>query len=214
MDKPQGIESRNQPMGFAGEYIEGLKQCLDALLLEEVAEVIHCLEEAYREGKQVFIIGNGGSAATASHMACDLGNMTLPEGGYAEPRFRVTALTDNVPWITALANDWGYEHIFSEQLKNLLRKGDLVIAISGSGRSANIIEGIRVAKALGAKVLGILGFDGGKAKEMVDASVIVRSEHYGYIEDVHMVLDHLITAYFRAQLRRKSTAGKPVKSEP
>jgi D-sedoheptulose 7-phosphate isomerase len=193
-------ESTSRQIGFSGDYVEGLKKCLDTLLLEEVAGVIHCLEEAYREGKQVFIIGNGGSAATASHMACDLGKVILPEAGDAAPRFRVMALTDNTPWITALANDLGYEYIFSEQLKNMLHKGDLVIAISGSGNSPNILEGIKVAKLLGAKVLGILGFDGGKAQEMVDASVIVRSENYGYVEDVHMALDHLVTAYFRTLL--------------
>jgi D-sedoheptulose 7-phosphate isomerase len=201
-------ESTNQQIGFAGEYLEGLKKCIDALSLEEVAGVMGCLEEAYREGKQIFIIGNGGSAATASHMACDLGKVILPEAGNAAWRFRVTALTDNVPWITAVANDFGYEYIFSEQLKNLLHKGDLVIAISGSGRSPNIIEGIRVAKSLGAKVLGILGFDGGKAGGMVDASIIVRSENYGYIEDVHMILDHLIAAYFRTLLRKEIVAGQ------
>lgn len=203
MGEPQGIEYRSRQIGFAKEYLEGLKKCIDALSLEEVAGVIRCLDEAYREGKQVFIIGNGGSAATASHMACDLGKVILPEEGDAKPRFRVMALTDNVPWITALANDLGYEYVFAEQLKNLLHKGDLVIAFSGSGNSPNIIEGIRVAKSLGAKVLGILGFDGGKAGEMVDSSIIVRSEQYGYIEDVHLVLDHLVTGYFRTSLRRR-----------
>lgn len=196
-------ESKDRQIGFAREYLEGLKKCMDALLLEEVAGVIRCLEEAYREGKQVFIIGNGGSAATASHMACDLGKVILPEAGDNAPRFRVSALTDNTPWITALANDLGYEYIFSEQLKNLLHKGDLVIAISGSGNSPNIIEGIKVAQFLGAKVLGILGFDGGKAAEMVDASIIVKSENYGYVEDIHMVLDHLVTAYFKTLLAKK-----------
>lgn len=190
-------ESKNRAIGFSREYLEGLKKCIDSLLLEEVAGVIRCLDEAYQEGKQVFIIGNGGSAATASHMACDLGKVILPEAGDSSPRFRVMALTDNTPWITALANDLGYEYIFSEQLKNLAHKGDLVIAISGSGNSPNILEGIRVAKSLGAKVLGILGFDGGKAEGMADASIIVRSENYGHIEDVHMVLDHLVTAYFK-----------------
>lgn len=206
-------ESKDRQIGFAREYLEGLKKCMDALLLEEVAGIIRLLEEAYREGKQVFIIGNGGSAATASHMACDLGKVILPEEGDAAPRFRVMALTDNTPWITALANDLGYEYVFSEQLKNLLHKGDLVIAISGSGNSPNIIEGIRVAKSLGAKVVGMLGFNGGKAKEMVDASIIVRSENYGYIEDVHLVLDHLITNHFITLLRKRSLWDKTMESE-
>jgi D-sedoheptulose 7-phosphate isomerase len=196
-------ENTQRQIGFAREYFEGLKKCLNALLLEEVAGLIGYLKEAYREGRQVFIIGNGGSAATASHMACDLGKIILPDGDNTARRFRVTALTDNVPWITALANDLGYEYIFSEQLINLLHKGDLVIAISGSGSSPNILEGIRAAKLLEAKVVGILGFDGGKAGEMVDASIIVRSENYSYIEDVHMVLDHLVAAYFRTLLAKE-----------
>ena len=135
-------DSRMDETQFAREYLEGLKKCLDTLSLEQVAEVIGCLEEVYREGKQVFIIGNGGSAATASHMACDLGKNILPRGmEETARRFRVVALTDNVPWMTALANDLGYEHIFSEQLKNLVQEGDLVIAISGSGNSPSIMGG-------------------------------------------------------------------------
>ena len=186
----------NRRVEFAQEYLDGLKKCLDTLSVEQVAEVIGCLEDAYREGRQVFIIGNGGSAATASHMACDLGKNILPkEGRETARRLRVVALTDNVPWITALANDLGYEYIFSEQLKNMVQEGDLVIAISGSGNSANIIEGGRVAKAVGAKVVGMLGFDGGQVKELIDDCVVVRSNSYGYIEDIHMMLGHLMTAY-------------------
>ena len=201
MAQPQVSESANQRIVFAREYLGGLKECLDALSLEQVAEVIGYLEEAYLEGKQVFIIGNGGSAATASHMACDLGKNILSKA--ASPtarRFRVMALTDNMPWITALANDLGYESVFAEQLKNLVQSGDLVIAISGSGNSPNIIEGLRVAKALGAETIGILGSDGGKAKTMVGLRVIVNAADYSYIEDAHMVLNHLVTAWFREKL--------------
>ena len=197
MSKSRPRGSVNLRIAFAMEYLAGLKNTLDVLSVEQVAEMMGCLEDAYREGRQVFIIGNGGSAATASHMACDLGKNTLRiENKETARRFRVMALTDNVPWITALANDLGYEHVFSEQLKNLVQEGDLVIAISGSGNSSNIVEGVRVAKALGAKVVGILGFDGGKVREMVDVSVVVKGNEYGYIEDIHMVLDHLATKYF------------------
>ena len=197
--------SKDQRIAFAGDYLEGLKNCLDVLSREELAEVINRLAEAYREGRQVFIIGNGGSAATASHLASDWGKNILPDKDKAAKRLHVTALTDNVSWITALANDLGYEYIFSEQLKNLVNKGDLVIAISGSGNSPNITEGIRVARSLGAKLIGILGFDGGKARDMVDTAIVVKSDNYGYVEDVHMVLGHLITSYFRTRLAR--TAG-------
>ena len=131
-------------------------------------------------------------------MACDLGkNILSSDNEGTTRRFRVASLTDNVPWITALANDLGYEHIFSEQLKCLVQRKDLVIAISGSGNSPNIVEGVKVAKALGAKTVAILGFDGGIVREMVDAYILVESDHYGYIEDVHMTLDHLLTTYFR-----------------
>ena len=195
---------------FAGAYLEGLKSCVAALPLEQVAEVIECLEQAYVDGRQVFIIGNGGSAATASHMACDLGKTILPSAaGERTRRFRVMALTDNVPWMTALANDLGYEHIFSEQLKNLVQKGDVLIAISGSGNSPNIVKGVQAAKALGATVVGILGFDGGKVKDLVDTSVLIRSNNYGYVEDLHMVLDHLITAYFREVVNGEKREAEP-----
>ena len=119
------------------------------------------------------------------------------------------ALTDNVPWMTALANDLGYEHIFSEQLKNLVQKGDVLIAISGSGNSPNIVKGVQAAKALGATVVGILGFDGGKVKDLVDTSVLIRSDNYGYVEDLHMVLDHLITAYFREVVNGEKREAEP-----
>lgn len=183
---------------FAREYLAGLDSCLKALPLEQVAELIIYLEEAYCRGKHVFIIGNGGSAALASHMACDLGKTVLSTESQAKVRrFRVMSLTDNVSWITALGNDLGYEHVFSEQLRNLANPGDLVIAITGSGNSPNIIEAVKTAKEMGVKVVGILGFDGGRVKDLVDACIIVLSNHYGYIEDVHTMLDHLITAYFK-----------------
>lgn len=191
----------NERTNLAVRYINGLKRCLDLLSLEQVTEIASCLEEAYREGRHVFIIGNGGSAATASHMACDLGKNTIPrEFEGVSRRFKVTALADNVPLITALANDMGYEYIFSEQLKHLAQKGDLLIAISGSGNSPNILEGVKTARALGLKTLGLLGFDGGVVREMVDVYVLVDSNDYGHIEDMHLVLNHLITAYLRSMI--------------
>ena len=190
-------ESFEKRIDFSKGYLEGLKRCLDEISFDQIADVIGHLEEAYQQGKQVFFIGNGGSAATASHMACDLGKNILPDIGKEETRrFRVIALSDNVPWITALANDLGYEHIFSEQLRNLVQEGDLVIAISGSGNSPNIVEAVRVARVIGAQTVGILGFDGGELLKMVDSYILVESTEYGYIEDVHMVMDHVITSYF------------------
>jgi D-sedoheptulose 7-phosphate isomerase len=191
-------QSVDQRRKFGKQYLDGLTKCLAALELDQIAEVIGYLDEAIRNGSRIFIIGNGGSAATASHMACDLGKNTF-HASFTDPanRFQVMALTDNTPWITALANDLGYDYIFSEQLKNLVAEGDLVIAISGSGNSQNILEGIATAKKLQAKVVGLLGFDGGKAKDMVDAYILVESDNYGYIEDIHMVLDHMLTSFFQ-----------------
>jgi len=188
---------RMNKINFANTYLVGLKKCIDALSLEQVGDVIDYIQETYLDGKQIFIIGNGGSAATASHMANDLGKTA--SGSRVDEytkRFRVMSLVDNVSWITAIGNDLGYDHIFSEQLKNLVQEGDLVIAISGSGNSPNILEGLKVAKAIGAKVIGFLGFNGGKAIDLVDKYVLVESDSYGYIEDIHLILDHLITEYF------------------
>jgi D-sedoheptulose 7-phosphate isomerase len=192
------------PLELSRQYLDGLKMCIDTLSLEQIAEVIGYIEAAYQENRQILIMGNGGSAATASHMACDLGKNILPkQTAKSHPRCRVIALTDNVPWITALANDLRYEYIFSEQLRNLVREGDLVIAISGSGNSPNILEGVRTAKTLRAKVVGILGFNGGQVREMVDHYVIVNSSSYGYIEDIHMVLVHIITNYLATLLSQR-----------
>jgi D-sedoheptulose 7-phosphate isomerase len=190
-------QSGTRCVDFAREYVEGLQQCIESLDLGEVAEVIGYIEEAYDRGRQVLIIGNGGSAGAATHMAADLGKNILPEGHPdGARRLRALSLADNVAWITALANDLGYEHVFSEQIKNLVQEGDLVIAISGSGRSPNILEGMRAARRAGARVVALLGFDGGPAKDLADAHVLVCAHRYGHIEDLHMVLIHLVTSYF------------------
>jgi len=146
-------------------------------------------------GGQVFIIGNGGSAATASHMACDLSKTILGLNTATGHRFRVMALTDNTPLITAWANDVSYECVFAEQLKTWVNSGDLVIAFTASGNSPNIIEAVKVARALGAYTFGILGFDGGHTKDFVDECVIVPIDNYGYVEDIHLALDHIVAAY-------------------
>lgn len=181
---------------FVKDYLEGLKRCIDVLSIDSIAELIRLLDEAYQRGRQVFIIGNGGSAATASHMASDLSKTILPKNASdSVKRFRVMALTDNVPWLTALANDLSYQQIFAEQLKTWVDPGDLVIAISGSGNSPSILEGIRVAKSKGATVVGMLGFEGGAARAIVDHMVLVRSDSFGFIEDLHVALNHLVTAF-------------------
>lgn len=187
---------------FPKNYLTGLKQLLDRLPLADFERVTQAVEAAHAAGKQIFVIGNGGSAATASHMMNDLNKGTLGHKGDAPwKRFRVIALTDNVSLMTAWANDTDYDHIFSEQLKNLAQPGDLLIAISASGNSPNIVVAVETAKTMGLKVVGLAGFGGGKLAKLADVAFVVPSEDYGPIEDVHMILDHMLTAYFYEKLK-------------
>ena len=141
---------------------------------------------------------NGGSAATASHMACDLGKNTIQAN---VTRFRIMSLTDNTPLLSALANDLGYDAVFSEQLMNLIRRGDVLVAITGSGSSANVVEAMRYSRSRGATVVALVGFNGGDAAELADEYILVPSDDYGLVEDVHMILNHVLVGYFREKLR-------------
>jgi D-sedoheptulose 7-phosphate isomerase len=189
---------------FAKTYVQDLKSVLDKLPLDKLDGIAAALESAHEAGKQIFIIGNGGSAATASHMMNDLNKGTLGHKGDATwKRFRVIALTDNVSLMTAWANDTDYNHVFSEPLKNLAQRGDVLIAISASGNSPNIIAAVEAAKQIGLTVLGLGGFTGGKLAQLADVSFVVPSSGYGPVEDVHMILDHIITGYLYEKLRGK-----------
>jgi len=175
------------------DYVEHLKKTVDLINLEQVNKISEILSRAYRNDKSVFIIGNGGSASTASHFASDLGKGTL-ERYYDmhKKRFRAYSLTDNVVLMTAYGNDLDYNNIFAQQLRNLIEKGDVLIAITASGNSENILRAIDLANKQGATTIGFLGFEGGKAKDMTDHSIIVKSENYGVIEDIHLMLEHMI----------------------
>jgi D-sedoheptulose 7-phosphate isomerase len=189
---------------FVADYFERLATLIQRIPLERIEAVGDILYEAYRHGKRVFIVGNGGSASTASHMACDLGKNTISPN---RPRFRVMSLNDNIPLITSLANDFGYEHVFSEQLVNLIRPGDLLVVISGSGKSKNILNAMRYARDCGAMTIAFLGFDGGAALTLADECVVVPDDDYGRIEDVHLVLNHALTAYFRRRVDEDEVGG-------
>ncbi len=179
---------------FSRQYIDALVSVLQNLPLDDWARVLQLLERAFVERRQVFIVGNGGSAATASHMANDLMLGVAKEGGRG---FRAIALTDSVPLMTAIANDTGYDNVFTAQLRALGRPGDVLIAISGSGKSPNVVEAVKVAREIGIMTVGFLGMGGGQLRELVDAAIVVPSNDYGLIEDIHLMLDHLMTAYFR-----------------
>jgi D-sedoheptulose 7-phosphate isomerase len=176
------------------KYISHLQGVLERLSLADVRQSIDLVVEAYQADRQIFVIGNGGSASTASHLACDLGKGTSLPG---KRRFRVVSLTDNVATMTAWANDACYEDVFVEQLKNLVNPGDLVIGISASGNSENVVRAIRYARNIGCKTVSWTGFGGGKLAQTTEVSVVVDSSAYGPVEDVHLILNHVLHAWIR-----------------
>ena len=185
------------PKDFINGYLLEITRCLASIDKTKIELIIDVLVDAYKKDRKVFILGNGGSASTASHMACDLGKGTLQRiYDNTERRFRVISLTDNVAIMTAFANDLSFDEIFVQQLRNLVDTDDIVIALSGSGNSPNVIKAMEYAKLCGAKTIGILGFKtGGKVGSIVDISIVVDSNHYGPIEDIQLVLNHMIAAW-------------------
>lgn len=178
---------------FSKSYLKYVCSVLEKISLDEIGLFVESLLKARDRGATVYFVGNGGSAATASHFANDI---AIGTRCFDKP-FRVISLCDNQAVITAIANDDGFEQIFSQQLGILLKKDDVVVAISASGNSKNLLSAIETAKQKGAITVGLTAFDGGKLKEMVDLSVHVPTNRgeYGPAEDGHMVLDHLVGSY-------------------
>jgi len=181
-------------LDFIEAYFRTLTDVIALLPRAELAKAMEVLEDARAQGRRVFIAGNGGSAATASHMANDFVKGVAKGGGAG---LQAISLADNVALVTAIANDEDYREVFAGQLDALGRPGDVLIAISGSGNSPNIVRAVEVAQRLGIRTIGFLGMNGGKVATMTDVTVVVPSDDYGPIEDVHMAFDHLITAYLR-----------------
>jgi len=179
---------------YAVEYFQKLKQGLDRLDLKALEKIIEVLAQAREEGRQIFIFGNGGSAATASHFANDLNKLASAE---TKKKFKAIALTDNVPLMTAWANDEDYAEIFARQLDNFLNEGDIVIGISGSGNSENVLRALQLASQRGAISIGFLGFDRGRMKDLVDYFLWFQENHYGRVEDAHAILCHVIAHALR-----------------
>ncbi len=175
---------------YFDRYIEGLQK-IDPNKIDRITNILY---NAWKFGNAVFIIGNGGNASTASHMACDLGKGTLEnhhDSGLK--RLKISSLTDNVASMTALSNDLGYENVFSQQLINLGRHGDILIVMTASGNSPSIIKAIKTANDLGMATIGLLGFDGGKAKSILDHYIVYEEKHYGRVEDFHLMVNHILT---------------------
>ena len=181
-------------MTYYEQYVGGIKQTLDALPWAAVHDVVNLLHQARLAGKQIFVMGNGGSASTASHLACDLNKNTVAPN---YPRFRVISLTDNMAFFSACANDFSYEDVFAEQLANFVREDDIVIAISSSGNSPNVLKAVKLARAHKAITVGWSGYDGGKLAGLVDIPIVVASHSIEQIEDIHLMLEHMITAALR-----------------
>jgi D-sedoheptulose 7-phosphate isomerase len=181
-------------MSYIEWYLKEVGDILERLPNDQIAQIILALEQARMDGRQIFIIGNGGSAATASHFANDLLKATVIDG---KPRMKPIALTDNIPIMLAYANDCGYETIFAEQLDALAAPNDLVVAFSGSGRSPNVLRALDLARDRGLTTISITGRDGGEMKERSDICLIAPCEPMEQIEDVHIVLCHLIYSAIR-----------------
>jgi D-sedoheptulose 7-phosphate isomerase len=170
-------------------YLLELQNTLKQLPTARIQEAIDLLVEARMERRQVFIMGNGGSASTASHFVCDLAKNTRnPE----LPNFRVIGLTDNMAIFSALANDEGYENVFAQQLASFVEADDIVIGISASGNSANVLNAIELGNKVGARTIGMTGFDGGQLRKMVDIDIHIPSDCIEHVEDIHLMLEHLI----------------------
>ena len=190
-----------------GGHLSRLQQCLRDLPADRVAAMAERIWDAARAGGQIITAGNGGSAATASHMALDLGKSTLGRNSHPSAlRVRTFALNDPVPVITAWANDHGYDRVFAEQIRTLAGPGDAAVFFSVSGNSRNVVAAARAAHAVGATVIGVLGRPGGAMRHLADLAIIVPSEDYQIVEDVHLAISHIVTRYVM-QMMETTTAG-------
>ena len=185
----------------AKQYFDELQRVAAGLSHDAVNQVADTLVKANESGQTVYLFGNGGSASLASHLACDLGKGTAYCNG--GKRFRVLALTDNLPTLTAWANDAGYEDVFSEQLRNFVQPHDVAFAISGSGNSKNVLNALQVAREAGATTVGISGFQGGEMKSLCDVCVVVPSNNMQIIEDLHLSMAHAIFRIVYSRMSRR-----------
>ncbi len=180
-------------MSFPAEYKGKLFSALDRIDLDKVDEAIAVLRQARDKARQIFVCGNGGSAATANHFACDIAK----GASYGRRRrFRIMALSESVSTLTAYANDISYDAVFVEQLKNFANPDDVLIAISASGNSPNVIHAVEYARSIGVYTIGLSGRDGGKLRPLADLSMHVDHSHMGRVEDAHMVICHMIGYHF------------------
>ena len=184
---------------FIDEYVSSLHGVMAQFDPAQFEKIVTILADAYKNDKQIFIAGNGGSAGTANHFVCDFGKNAVPFTGTGpgKRRFRIISVCDNIEKITALGNDIAFEEIFRQQLINLMREGDVFIAISASGNSPDIVRACEYAKEMKSRIIVLAGFDGGKIKECAEAALVVPLKSYEQIEDIHLIICHIIVYYFK-----------------
>lgn len=180
-------------MAFASQYKQQLLATLNTVDLDRVEALIDVFRRAREEDRQIFVFGNGGSAATANHFACDI----VKGASYGrDKRFRILSLSEQIPTMTAYSNDVGYESVFVEPLKNFARQGDIAMAISGSGNSENVVQAIDYANSIGCYTVGLSGITGGRLRPNVNLSLHVAENHMGRVEDAHFFICHMVCYHF------------------
>jgi len=184
--------------GYVKRYVDDTHAALaDPYLAQGIAKIVPILLKAREDDRTIYFFGNGGSASTASHFVCDIGKATIRGEG---KRFRCVALVDNVESLTAWANDAEYGRVFSEQLATLAHPGDVAFGISGSGNSPNVLKAMEIAPRLGLRTVGLTGMGGGKLRSLVEVPLVVPSNNMQHIEDVHLLVCHLLTSYLRDEV--------------
>jgi D-sedoheptulose 7-phosphate isomerase len=199
----------NTSLSIVESHLVRLQKCLQELQADRVAQIADRLWAVAKSGGQILIAGNGGSAATASHMALDVGKSTLGrDPRRAEVRIRTIALNDPGPVITAWANDHGYERVFAEQIVTLARPGDAAVFCSVSGNSPNVVAAARAARSIGMVVIGLLGRPGGAMRELADLALVVPSEDYQIVEDAHLAISHMVTRFLITAVESTAASGR------
>jgi D-sedoheptulose 7-phosphate isomerase len=195
----QMFHRSSSPAEYARKYLDYLSSVIKGLDVSAIAAVTEKLDAVRRQKKTIFVVGNGGSAATAHHFVNDFGIGCLMED---HQPFRILSLSENMANVTALGNDTSYDNIFVGQMKSLFRSGDVLLALSVSGNSPNIIKAVEYARLVGGFVIGLTGFDGGKLKSLADLSIHARTGkgEYGPVEDIHLILDHLISSFLKQRI--------------
>ena len=193
---------------FVEGYFSEMKSVIEKMPLEDIERAVELLFDAWQRGSQVFTCGNGGSASTATHFACDLSKTTIVEG---KKRFKAYCLNDNIPLMTALINDEGFDNLFYEQLKDRFEEGDILICISvhgGAGKdkaglwSQNLLKAMKYAGEMGGKTIGFSGFDGGPMKEIADVCIVVPADSTPQVESFHTALEHLICSCLKERIAK------------